>query len=102
MVMITNLKGENKHDVLHAIEELITMFRLLKIKVESIPDDSDLLPYIAFTLTMGKKAASTLHKKFMIDQMTRIESESLKKEKSEISFQPESYAFSDLDVKSNR
>jgi hypothetical protein len=79
MVMMINLKGENKPVVLHSIEELISMFRLLKIKVESIPDDSDLLPYIAFTLTMGKKAASTLYKKFMMDQMTRIEPESLKK-----------------------
>jgi hypothetical protein len=41
------------------------------------------LPYIAFTLSLGKTAASGLHKKFMVDQMTRIEKhESIKKDKT--------------------
>lgn len=68
------MKGEGKEEVLHSIKDLITMFELLKLKVDSIPEDSDLLPYIAFTLTMGKTAANTLHKKFMVNQMTRVES----------------------------
>lgn len=67
------MKGESKNEVLHSIENLITSFSLLKIKVNSLPEDSDLLPYIAFTLSLGKTAASELHKKFMVDQMTRIE-----------------------------
>ncbi len=75
------MKGESKEEVLQSIEELITMFKLLKIKVDLIPSDSDLLPYIAFTLTMGKTAASILHKKFMIDQMTRVELDTKQKKK---------------------
>jgi len=67
------LKGENKQEVLQSIEDLITILRLLKIKVDSIPDDSELLPYIAFSLELGKTATNRLHKKFMIDQMIRIE-----------------------------
>ncbi len=72
------MKGESKEEVLQSIDELITMFGLLKIKVDSLSLDSDLLPYIAFTLTMGKTAASTLHKKFMVDQMIRVESDEKK------------------------
>ena len=73
------MKGESKDEVLHSIDELITSFTLLKIKVDSLSEDSDLLPYIAFTLSLGKTAASRLHKKFMVDQMTRVEA----REKSE-------------------
>lgn len=68
------MKGESKEEVLCSIREMITMLELLKIKVDSIPEDSNLLPYIAFTLIMGKKSANVLHKKFMVDQMTRVES----------------------------
>lgn len=74
------MKGESKEEILRSIDELVTSFTLLKIKVNSLPEDSDLLPYIAFTLSLGKTAASGLHKKFMVDQMTRIESQ----EKSKI------------------
>lgn len=78
------MKDESKEEVLHSIDELITLFTLLKIKVNSLPEDSDLLPYIAFTLSLGKTAASRLHKKFMVDQMTRIEEhESIKKDKKD-------------------
>jgi hypothetical protein len=70
------LKGESKEEILESIEEMITLLRLLKIKVDSLPEDSDLLPYIAFSLKLGKTATTTLHKKFMVDQMTRIESQS--------------------------
>lgn len=77
------MKGESKDEVLHLIDELVTSFTLLKIKVNSLPEDSDLLPYIAFTLSLGKTAASRLHKKFMVDQMTRIESQEKSKVKPE-------------------
>jgi len=70
------LKGESKKEVMKSIEELMTLLRLLTIKVDSIPEDSDLLPYIAFSLRLGKTATSALHKKFMVDQMTRTESQS--------------------------
>jgi len=70
------LKGESKKEVMKSIEELMTLLRLLTIKVDSIPEDSDLLPYIAFSLRLGKTATSALHKKFMADQMTRTESQS--------------------------
>ncbi len=68
------MKGESKEEVLCSIREMITLLELLKIKVDSIPEDSNLLPYIAFTLTMGRTSANVLHKKFMVDQMTRVES----------------------------
>jgi hypothetical protein len=77
------LKGESKEEVLHSIDELVTSFTLLKIKVNSLPEDSDLLPYIAFTLSLGKTAASRLHKKFMVDQMTRVEYQEKSKIKPE-------------------
>jgi hypothetical protein len=70
------LKGESKEEILESIEEMITLLRLLKIKVDSLPEDSDLLPYIAFSLSLGKTATGALHKKFMVDQMTRIEPQS--------------------------
>lgn len=69
------MKGESKEEILQSIEELMTLLRLLTIKVDSIPEDSYLLPYIAFSLRLGKTATSTLHKKFMVDQMTRTESQ---------------------------
>ena len=74
------LKGESKEEVLQLIEDVISLLRLLSIKVNSLPSDSDLLPYIAFTIGMGKFAASDLHKRFMVDQMTRIEKETVQKE----------------------
>jgi hypothetical protein len=79
------LNDESKEEVLRSLDELITLFTLLKIKVNSLPENSDLLPYIAFTLSLGKTATSRLHKKFMIDQMTRIEYESKKKDKTKSS-----------------
>lgn len=74
------MKGESKEEILDLIEEVISLLRLLSIKVNSLPPDSELLPYIAFTVGMGKTAASNIHKKFMIDQMTRIEKETVRKE----------------------
>ena len=77
------MKDESKDEVLHSIDELMTSFTLLKVKVSSLPENSDLLPYIAFTLSLGKTAASKLHKKFMVDQMTRIEDQEKSKAKPE-------------------
>lgn len=74
------LKGESKEEVLTLIEEVINLLRLLSIKVNSLPPDSELFPYIAFTVGMGKTASANLHKKFMIDQMTRIEKETVQKD----------------------
>lgn len=72
------LKGESKEEALRLIEE-VTSLRLLSIKVNLLPSDSDLLPYIAFTIGMGKTTAAHLHKKFMVDQMTRIKMETERK-----------------------
>jgi hypothetical protein len=62
------LKKNRKEEVFNSINELITLLTLLKIKVESLSEDSESLQYIAFVLSLGNFAISRLHKELMMDE----------------------------------
>jgi hypothetical protein len=63
------LKKNRKEEVFNSINELITLLTLLKIKVESLSEDSESLQYIAFVLSLGNFAISRLHKELMDEEV---------------------------------
>lgn len=62
------LRKNRKEEVLTSIDELITLLTLLKIKVDSL-EDSKSLAYIAFVLSLGRFAISSLHRELMIEEV---------------------------------
>ncbi len=82
------LKENRKKEVFNSIDELITLLTLLKIKVDSLSEDSEVLEYIAFVLSLGRFAISRLHKELMIDEMSKRgdEEEANKKKRFGLSY----------------
>ena|GEM_PF-3089513 len=66
-------KNRKKGEVFNSINELITLLTLLKIKVDSLPENSEVFRYIDFVLDLGKFAISHLHKELMIEEMNKKE-----------------------------
>ncbi len=71
-------KNRRKEEVFNSINELITLLTLLKIKVDSLSENSEVLQYIDFVLSLGRFAISRLHKELMIEEMNKEEGSGLR------------------------